>query len=157
MLYQIEVKRLLAEHLIGQGYEVCLHVDPMEICRGGVHPPGKEEKAKECIAWFERNGVRCEKDRDYGKADLVARHRRRGTLVVEVEGTASKPKSQALYSALGQLLLRKHGGYPEATYGLAVPNDLGWKKQLGRIPLALCTKERLSLYLVDSKSVDLYE
>lgn len=156
MIYQVEVKRHLAAYLKAKGYEVGVHLDPMEICRGGNHPPGKLEKAEECLEWFGNHGVVCAVDRDYGKADLVARHETMSTLVVEVEGKGSKPKSQALYSALGQLLLRKYGEYPRASFALAVPDDRQWINQLARMPASLCEEQCLALYLVSSDRVTLY-
>ena len=62
----------------------------------------------------------------YGRADLVATKEGVGTLVVEVEGDSSRQREQAMYSALGQVVLSMGDPSSEITYALAVPDsDIG--------------------------------
>src|SRR5215213_3296741 len=106
-MYQVELKRALIQHLFSpeEGWSVVVHLDPMELARGGSHPSGKAEAAQDCVEWFHEKGVRMEVDREYGKADLVARHPDHGIVIIEVEGKSRRLRTQAFYSALGQSLV----------------------------------------------------
>lgn len=152
-LYQIEVKRYLAADFLRKGWSPSVHLDPMEICRGGTHPEDKLQKAQNCLRWFQSNGVEINVDRDYGKADLVARKVNHQPWVIEVESKSSKLKSQALYSAMGQSIIRKYGDFPDARYGIAVPDTTGWKRELKRVPARLMKELRLTLFLVSSHRI----
>jgi len=157
-MYQVLVKRILAERQFSstQGWQVTVHLDPMEVCRGGVHPEGKIEVAQICLDWFRENNVRAEIDGDFGKADFVARHPTQGTFVIEVEGTSSRIISQAFYSALGQTLVRKNRDLPQAKYGLAFPDTTRWRTFLNSLPPRLFRNVDLKVFLVSDSGVDTF-
>ena len=79
----------------------------------------------------------------YGRADVVASHPEKGTSIIEVEGKSSKQKEQAIYSALGQIVLLMSEDNNKVFYGLAVPDQPEWERQLKKIPRRV--KELLSL------------
>ena len=135
-VHQIEVKRSLVEHRFpsSEGWTVIVDLDPMELGKGGKHPAGKSAVAESCLAWFEAAGIQIGKDEQFGRADVVARHPVRGTVVVEVEGDSSKQKEQALYSALGQLLLLMGPGSQQRSFAVAVPDSPPWERQLAKVP-----------------------
>lgn len=155
-MYQIELKRALVQHLFSpeEGWNVVVHLDPMELAQGGAHPPGKAEIAQGCVEWFREKGVRMAIDAEYGKADLVARHSDQGIFIIEVEGESSKLRTQAFYSALGQSLVRKYGEMSHAKYGLAVPNSNKWRDLIKRMPQSLFRKLEIEVFLVSFDKVE---
>jgi len=84
----------------------------------------------------------------FGRADVVAEHPTHGTVVVEVEGESSRQREQAMYSALGQLVLLMHDLEDSTSYAIAVPDSPDWERQLAKVPSAVAQKLRLRLYLV---------
>lgn len=147
-MYQLEVKRWLVAHRFppAEGWNITVDIDAMERGNGGNHPAGKREIAAECEEWLRREGAKIVAHELYGRADLVAAKARAGTFVVEVEGDSSRQREQAMYSALGQLLLSMRDTSPEITYALAVPDSEVWERQLSKVPHRV--KELLGLRLL---------
>jgi hypothetical protein len=149
-MYQLEVKRWLVYHKfpVANGLDVTVDIDPMERGERGQHPPDKRAIAAECEAWLRSQGVNIVADPLYGRADLVAKRDGWGTFVVEVEGYSSRQKEQAMYSALGQVVLSMGDASPEIRYGLAVPDSRQWEYQLEKMPTRVKDLLRLQLILV---------
>lgn len=152
-MYQLEVKRWLVEHMFSptEGWHVQVDVDAMERGKGGTHPPDKAAKAAIAEAALVALGARIGAHARYGRADIVAEHEQHGIHIIEVEGSSSKQKEQALYSALGQLVLQMKGA--EVSYILAVPDDGSWERQLSKVPSHALAQMRLSLALVSQQGV----
>lgn len=149
-MYQLEVKRWLVFHKfpVSDGWDVTMDIDSMERGEKGKHPPDKREIAAACEAWLRVHGVKIVAHQIYGRADLVAAKEQNGTFVVEVEGDSSRQKEQAMYSALGQVVLSMGDPSPEITYGLAVPDSEQWERQLRKVPVRIRELLRLQLWLV---------
>ena len=81
----------------------------------------------------------------------MAEHPSKGTYLVEVEGQSARQKEQALYSALGQLLLQCHGGHERLL--LAVPDSAEWERQTRKIPAFSRKCLRLSIALASAETV----
>lgn len=154
MLYQLEVKRYLVEHQFppSRGWKVAVDVDPMELAKGGNHPPDKRERANTAKDWLIDAGVTIGPHPDFGRADIVACRPNDTTFVVEVEGESSKQKEQAVYSALGQaiILMRQN---TDIQYGIAVPENQLWAKQLSKIPVHVRNLLSLTLWQVSETAV----
>lgn len=149
-MYQIEVKRWLIEHLFrpDDRWAVTVDVDAMERGKGGQHPTGKREIADRQIKWMQERGVTIGAHPVHGRTDVVAEHAVHGLFLVEVEGDTSKQKEQSMYSALGQAILMMKNPSKHTTFGLAVPDDVAWEKQLAKIPSRVCGLLSLKLWLV---------
>jgi hypothetical protein len=133
-MFQIEVKRWLVNYSFppNEGWKVTVDIDSMERANGGTHTEGKAEKAREAEAALLEIGAKIGKHPKFGRADVVAEHHEHGLWLVEVEGQSSRQKEQAMYSALGQLVLQMKG---EPFYAaVAVPQDPSWQKQLAKVP-----------------------
>ena len=104
------------------------------------------------MEWLETAGVRIGTDSEFGQADLVARKLGTATTVVEVKGDAARQKEQALYAAFGQavLIMREDAS---VCYGLAVPDDPSWERQVQKIPAHICSRLSLTLWLVGKTGV----
>jgi hypothetical protein len=89
----------------------------------------------------------------YGRADLVAAKEGVGTLVVEIEGDSSRQKEQAMYSALGQVILSMGDPSPQITYALAVPDSEQWERQLKKVPNQIRELLRIKRWLVSQTGV----
>lgn len=152
-MYQLEVKRLLVAYRFppSAGWKVRVDIDAMERAKGGQHKPEKARRARAAEDVLVSMGATIGAHADFGRADIVAEHPKNGLFVVEVEGDSSKQKEQAVYSALGQLVLqmdgRKHG------FILAVPDDPAWEKQLKKIPSHARATLGLSCVLVSERGV----
>lgn len=154
-VYQLEVKRWLVAHKfpVSDGWQVTMDIDSMERGQTGQHPPDKSAIAAECEAWLRDQGVKIVAHQLYGRADLVAEQAGVGTFVVELEGDSSRQKEQALYSALGQVVLSMGDPSPQITYGLAVPDSEQWLRQLNKVPARVRELLRLQLWLVSAAGV----
>lgn len=130
------------------GWSVTMDVDAMERAKGGQHPTGKRERVQEAEAQARALGVTIGAHPTFGRADLVAEHPELGTVVVEVEGDSSRQREQAMYSALGQLLVQMRNFDDATSYALAVPDSPVWERQLMKIPAAVAARLRVRLYLV---------
>jgi hypothetical protein len=155
VMYQLEVKRWLVtyRYLPADGWAVTVDVDAMERDAVGKHKSGKREIATECEAWLRANGVNIVAHELFGRADLVASKPGVGTVVVEVEGDSSRQREQALYSALGQLLVSMAHDDGKIRYALAVPDDADWESHLNKVPQWVCENLRLDLLLVSVTGV----
>jgi len=154
-MYQLEVKRWLVFHKfpVANGWEVTIDIDSMERGEKGQHPPDKRVIAAECETWLRAQGVKIVAHPLYGRADLVATKDGVGTLVVEVEGDSSRQREQAMYSALGQVVLSMGDPSSEITYGLAVPDSENWERQLKKVPGRIRELLSLKLWLVSAAGV----
>ena len=154
-MYQVEVKKALVKYLFPTtgGWQVTMDLDAMEMGKGPQNPERKRAVAEKARTWLLKNGVTLEPHKVLGRADLVACHARRGTVVLEVEGDSSRQQEQSLYSALGQLVLSMKGSERRTRYGLAVPDTLSWRRQLAKIPRGVRQRLRLELLLVSRTSV----
>jgi len=154
-MYQLEVKKWLVFHKfpVTDGWDITVDIDSMERDDKGQHHPDKRTIAHDCEAWLRAHGVKIVAHQLYGRADLVAAKERSGTFVVEVESDSSKQKEQAMYSALGQLVLSMGDPSPQITYALAVPDSEQWKRQLMKIPTRIRELLRLQLWLVSEEGV----
>jgi hypothetical protein len=154
-MYQLEVKRWLVLHKfpVADGWDVVMDIDAMERGEKGQHPPDKREIAAECEDWLRAQGVKIVAHPVYGRADLVAAKATEGTFVVEVEGDSSRQKEQAMYSALGQVVLSMRDSSPQITYALAAPDSERWERQMKKVPAWICELLRLRLWLVSETGV----
>lgn len=113
--------------------------------------PDKRERATAAEAALLRLGANLGSHPQFGRADVVAEHPDRGMFVVEVEGRSSRQKEQALYSALGQLVLQMKGA--KRHFVLAVPDDSSWERQLQKVPVHARNVLGLSCVLVSEQGV----
>ena len=152
-MYQLEVKRWLVEHRFPPpaGWSVTVDIDAMERARGGVHAIDKAARAKVAEDALRTMGARIGAHETFGRADIVAEHPIHGLWLVEVEGTSSRQKEQAVYSALGQLVLQMQA--EAARFMLAVPTDGKWLTQLWKIPPRARELMRLSCVCVSEHGV----
>ena len=152
-MYQLEVKRYLVEYQFppADGWEVTVDVDPMERAKGGQQPNDKEERARLAEDCLKTAGARIGAHAKFGRVDVVAT-RGTETVLVEVEGDSQNQKEQALYSALGQIVLMMKGDM-KISYGLAVPDTRPWKDQMKKIPRFVRDRLSLILWLVDKNGV----
>ncbi len=72
--------------------------------------------------------------------------------LVEVEGDAAKQREQAMYSALGQLLLLMEQPMG-ARFCLAVPDTREWRAQRAKVPRRVVELLSLEFFLVSTESV----
>ena len=153
-MYQLEVKRYLVEHQFPptDGWEVTVELDAMERARGGQHSADKPERAHRAEDWLVTEGVRIGAHLDFGRADLVATKPGSATVVVEVEGESKRQKEQALYSALGQVVLQMKADC-DIRYGVAVPDTHAWERQMAKVPGYICDRLSLTLWLVSETGV----
>ena len=152
-MYQLEVKhRLIACRFPpSAGWKVQVDIDAMERARGGQHKPDKLARVAAAEDAIKLLGALIGPHPDYGRADIVAIHPEYGTYIVEVEGISSKQKEQAVYSALGQLLLQIKG--ESHHYILAVPDESSWENQLRKISAYVKNKLNLTCLLVSEHGV----
>lgn len=152
-MYQLEVKRWLVSYRFppSEGWHVRVDIDAMERANGGQHKPDKAERARVAEAALQGMGAAIGAHPEFGRADIVAEHPTQGLFIVEVEGTSSRQREQAVYSAIGQLVLqmdgRRHG------FVLAVPDDPVWERQFKKIPDHARTTLGLSCLLVSEHGV----
>ena len=128
-------------------------LDAMELGKGGQHPEGKNQIAEAHLQWFIGQGITIGKHSEFGRADVVAEHEVRGRHVIEAEGDTSRQKEQALYSALGQIIVQMRKRDNGLTFGLAMPDSEKWEHQLLKIPKHICDTLGLNLYLVSEKHI----
>ncbi len=153
-MYQLEVKRWLVDHCFSatEGWKVTVDIDSMERGIAGQHPPDKRAIADECEQWLHDHKVEIVAHQLYGRADLVAEKEGR-TFVIEVEGDSSRQREQAMYSALGQIVLSMRDSSSQISYGLAVPDSPQWENQLKKIPPHIRCLLNLNLFLVSKTGV----
>lgn len=93
-------------------------------------------------------GAKIGKHPKFGRADVVAEHHEHGLWLVEVEGQSARQKEQAMYSALGQLVLQMKGDPFHCA--IAVPHEPTWERQLAKVPGHARQLLGLSLILVST-------
>jgi len=144
-MYQLEVKRYLVELMFNpsDGWKVIVDIDAMERAKGSQQKDGKKQRVVDAEKRLNEMGVEIKVHPKYGRADVVASDPPKGTFLIEVEGKSSKQKEQAIYSALGQIVLLMSEDNSKVFYGLAVPDQLEWESQLKKVPRRV--KELLSL------------
>jgi len=149
-LYQLEVKLGLAKGAFppGSGWQLTMHIDPMEKGKGGKHPPGKVKRVNAALRELRELGVVIGTHKEFGRVDVVADHEQGALRLIEVEGESRRQKDQALYSSLGQLLLSMKLWSDQVGYGIAVPNTREWVRQVQKIPTDLTKRLHLWRYLV---------
>jgi hypothetical protein len=145
MMYQLEVKRYLIELMFNpsDGWNVIVHIDPMERAKGPQHKDDKKRRVVDAEKRLNELGVGIGVHPKYGRTDVVASHPKKGTFLIEVERKSSEQKEQAIYSALGQIVLLMNEDNSKVFYGLAVPDQPEWERQLKKVPRRV--KELLSL------------
>ena len=119
----------------------------------GQQPVGKQAIAAVCESRLRAKGVKVVGHPDFGRVDLVAYKEDVGTVLVEVEGDTSRQKEQAMYSALGQIVLSMSNPSSKITCALAVPDDLKWEIQMRKVPDEIKRLLRLQLWLVSETGV----
>lgn len=152
-MYQLEVKQWLVSYRFPprEGWRVCVDIDAMERAKGGQHKPGKAERARIAEAALLSMGVTIGVHPKFGRADIVAEHPKHGLFVVEAEGNSSRQREQAMYSALGQLVLQIQD--TRHRFVLAVPDEPTWETQLLKIPQYARAMLGLSCVLVSEQGV----
>jgi hypothetical protein len=154
-MYQLEVKHQLIRHLFppSEGWDVVVDVDAMEKAKGSQQKLDKKEKVTRAEAALVALGVRFGMHKQHGRVDVAASHPEKGNYLIEVEGQSSKQKEQAMYSAIGQTVLMMGSSNDDATYGVAVPDQPEWERQMKKIPQRIKKLLRLKCFLVSSEGV----
>lgn len=152
-MYQLEVKYWLVEYHFNpaNGWIITVDIDAMERAHGGKHPEDKKVRAAIAEKKLIELGANIGAHPIYGRTDVVAEHPVHGVFLVEVEGKSSRQTEQAVYSALGQILLLMRGGTEK--YVLAVPDNKKWENQIQKIPKYVCDQLALSCILVSKEGV----
>lgn len=140
-----------------RGWRVTVDLDAMELARGGQHPADKQAIAVRVKEQLAALGAKLGSHPKYGRVDLVAEKQGEPTWLVEVEGDSGRQREQALYSALGQVVLRMDKGTPAMNYALAVPASEDWRRQVGKIPARVLKLLNLSVLLVSPETVDVID
>jgi hypothetical protein len=155
-LYQIEIKYHVVKKLFNPnvGWEVLVDIDPMERGKGRYNTDAKRKICEDYYNKLVNLGVNIGKHQQYGRVDIFARKGYEETHLVEVEGYSSRQIDQALFSALGQLLLYMNNDFDKIEYGLAIPNTHNWTKYIDKIPFYIREKLRINLYKVDNDGVE---
>jgi hypothetical protein len=135
-MYQLEVKYNLVKHMFSpqQGWEVLVDIDAMERAKGSQHTPDKKAKVQKAEDSLVRLGASVGAHKTCGRVDVFASHKEHGIYLVEVEGQSSKQKEQAMYSAIGQVVLMMNSSSKKINYAIAVPFSLEWERQINKIP-----------------------
>lgn len=159
VLYQLEAKLSLVKFFFhpANGWSVNVHIDPMERAKGGAHARDKTERARKAEEALRRLGVIIGRHSLFGRVDVVADHPKNGLRLVEVEGDSSRQREQAMYLALGQIILSMKLPVRHVRYGLAVPRSPEWLDQLRKIPPEVSKKLALDLYAVSANDAERIE
>jgi Holliday junction resolvase-like predicted endonuclease len=154
-MFQIEVKAKLVEACFppSEGWRVTVDIDPMERATGGTHPAGKKEIAEACLDQLRKAGVQVGPHAVWGRVDIVAEKLEEPIYFVEVEADTKKQREQALYSALGQLLLLMEQPPNVARYCLATPDTKQWRAQFAKVPDRVVELLGLEFFLVSRAGV----
>lgn len=154
-MYQIEVKYhlILREFPPQDGWKVTVDLDAMEMGKGKQNPPEKRVVAEEIRKLMDEQGVAIGPHSKYGRADVVAEKPGVETFIIEVEGDSRRQREQAVYSALGQLIMIMETDSDSIRYGVAVPDRPEWKEKLEQIPPDVRKALKLDLFLVAKDDV----
>lgn len=155
IMYQLEVKYHLVKHMFrpSNGWDVIVDIDAMERAKGPQHKADKKAKVEAAEAELRMLGANVGAHKLYGRVDVYASHPDKGVFLVEVEGTSSKQKEQAMYSAIGQTILMMEAPSKHITYALAVPDAPEWKRQIAKIPDRIKTILNLKCLMVSERGV----
>jgi len=158
-MYQLEVKLALVRLCFNpaNGWAGTVDVDAMERARGGQHSADKAERAEQAESDLRALGVTIGPHPLFGRVDVVAEHPTLGLRLIEVEGDSSRQREEAVYSALGQLMLVMKVSNPQVRYGLAVPSSPQWIHQLRKVPPEVTGRLAIDLYAVAPNSVAITE
>lgn len=154
-MYQLEVKYNLIKNMFNpnHGWDVIVDIDSMERGKGSQNKPEKIERVKISEEKLIQLGVKINNKTPYGRVDILALHPVHGIHLIEVEGKSSKQKEQALYSALGQIILLINEKTKDLNYGIAVPDNTNWETQLRKLPNYIKEKLNIKCYLVSDEEV----
>ena len=154
-MHQIQVKRYLVEKMFSprEGWDVVVDVDAMELGEGNQNTQEKRDTAAAEMKWLSDNGATVHKHKLGKRTDIRATHPEFGTYVIECEGDTSKQREQAMYSALGQVLLQMTD--PKVKYAIALPNTKPWSDQIGKIPLRIRQLLPLLIFMVGQNGVEI--
>ena len=154
-MYQLEVKAQLVTSRFHatQGWRVTVHVDPMERAQGGTHPEDKRAIAERCLAIINEADASIGAHPVYGRVDIVAERDGEPCYFIEVEGQSSRQREQAVYSALGQLVVAMNVPREARRYGLAVPDDPEWVAQVSKFPQRILDLLNIEVFLVSKDGV----
>src|SRR5437667_11008387 len=85
-LYQLEVKLGLARGAFppGSGWQLTMHIDPMERGIGGKHPSGKVRRVNTALRELRELGVAIGAHKQFGRVDVVAEHEQGALRLIEV-------------------------------------------------------------------------
>ena len=152
-MHQIEVKRYLIQQLFhpSHGWTVTVDLDAMELGKGIQNSQEKSDTAAIHEKWMQDNGIAISSCSELGRVDIVAKHPSDGIFLVECEGDTTKQPEQAMYSALGQLLL--HMKDASTHYVLAVPKSPIWSAQVAKITQHVRRTLGLRVFLVSSDDI----
>ena len=95
---------------------VAKDIDPEVKRRPAIEEMGRAAAA---ATELEKLGARLSSHPVFGRVDVAADHAEHGLRLAEVEGESSRQPEQALYSALGQVLLSMKLEGAQVRYGLA--------------------------------------
>lgn len=154
-MYQLEVKRYLIENMFHprDGWNVLVDIDAMERAKGDLQKPDKKERVEIAEQAIVDAGASIGAHPVYGRVDIIAAHSELGTYLVEVEGKSSRPKVQAVYSALGQTILLMDKPEINITHVLAVPDQKDWEFQINKIPTRIKNILNMECFLVSKTGV----
>jgi hypothetical protein len=154
-MFQLEVKRWLMEHRFPpcEGWNLTVDIDAMERANGGHHPAEKKETAAVAEAALRSAGAQIVAHPVHGRADMVATKPGSPTFVIEVEGDSTRQKEQAMYSALGQLVISMGSADENTKFLLAVPDSKEWERQLFKIPARVKQQLGLETVLVSESGI----
>jgi len=154
-MYQLETKYYLIKHQFSpsEGWEITVDVDAMELAKGPQHKPDKKPKVEVAEKSLNELGVSFGAHEKYGRVDVAAYHSRYRLYLIEVEGKSSKQKEQAMYSALGQALLMMDKPLENTYYGIAVPDEKAWERQVQKVPDRVKQILNLKCFLVGKNGV----
>ena len=156
-MYEAEVKFYLIKSRFSphDGWRVTVHLDPMELCRGGKHPEGKSDSADHALKGLQELGVEIGIERSF-RVDIRAEHPVLGTYLIEAKGEGRQQKEQGFYSAVGQLVT-KVGDNPDSLIpALAFPDEPTWHRQANKLPTWLREKLGLVVSMVSRSGARLW-
>lgn len=107
---KIEAKAALVSNVFPKsaGWRLTVNIDSSERSQGDV-PAAQREGASNAESQLVELGAKIGSHPRFGPKDIVAEHDVLGTLVIKVLGDSSRLDSEALYSAMGQLILLMDG------------------------------------------------
>jgi hypothetical protein len=153
-MYQLEVKQWLVHYRFPPraGWRVHVDVDEMERGEKGQQALGKSERARIAEAALRALSVTVGAHPVFGRTDVVAEHPDHGLVLIEAEGRSQRQKQDALYSALGQLLIQMSGDTAHR-FVVALPDDEKWLAQAQKITAHTRSRLDLSIVLVSPHGV----